>query len=77
MENTNVRILPMPVPHPVWFNGGGGYPDALKVSFFNGKVRTYRIFISQPAPQIIGRRALNRLFQENGGYQYQGKHAKK
>ena len=77
MENENARILPMPVPHPVWDNDERGYPDSLKVSFRNGKVRTYRLDpVQQPKPHVISTKELARLFKENT-YGYQPKHAKK
>lgn len=72
------RIMPMPVPHPVWKSDEGGYPTELKVSFSNGKVRPYvpKMDFLQPKPQTISRRELNRLFKENPDG-YQPKHAKK
>ena len=74
----NVRFLPMPVPHPVWNDEDNGYPGALKVSFTNGKVRTYRIDpVQQPAPQVISTAELTRIFQRNTYGYYKGKHEKK
>ena len=74
-ETTNVRILPMPVPLPKWFGFNGGYPDLLRVSFRNGKVRTYTLDSPQPRPHIISNEDWDRLYLESGGYK--AKHAKK
>lgn len=76
-ENTNVRVLPLPVPHPVW-REGSKYPDEMKVSFRDGKVRSYRICAEQPVPQVISREELERMTAENPeAYGYKPKHAKK
>ena len=74
-DPTNVRILPMPVPLPRWYGIQGGYPDLLKVSFRNGKVRTYTLDSPQPRPHIISNEDWDRLYLESGGYK--AKHAKK
>lgn len=77
MSDQNVRILPMPVPHPVWEGDECGYPGALKVAFTDGKVRTYRLDpVQQPAPQVISTADLMKLFRQNT-FGYQPKHAKK
>jgi hypothetical protein len=75
----NVRIMPMPVPHPIWKEGEGGYPKALKVSFSDGKVRTYNISeqVEQPPPHVCSTEELNRLFRENTYGGYRPRHAKK
>lgn len=75
-ENTNVRILPMPVPRPIWRYDDGGYPDRLQVPFRNGHVRTYWLAVEQPEPQVISRRGLALMFKENP-LGYKPKHAKK
>ena len=70
-----IRFMPMPAPHPMW-SEGGGFPVALKVPFRNGKVRTYILADQQqPAPNIMSKAEIDRLFAENGGYK--PKHAKK
>jgi hypothetical protein len=73
-ELPNVRILPMPVVHPVW-RDEGGYPDAVQVSFANGHVRTY-IDVRQPRPQVISTRELQKMMKDNPDG-YRPKHAKK
>ena len=78
-EKANVRILPMPAPHPI-YGPEGGFPEKLKVGFRNGKVRTYRLdedFVQQPKPQVLSSDELNRLFRENTYGGYKPKHAKK
>lgn len=74
---SEVRYMPLPVPKPVWNDDEGGYPDTLKVSFVNGKIRTYRLDpVQQPKPHVISTKELARLFKENT-LGYKPKHAKK
>ena len=69
------RIMPMPVPFPV-YGPEGGFPRALRACFRNGKVRTYRLDdIQQPSPHLFSRDEFDRLYEENGGYK--PKHAQK
>ena len=71
-----IRFMPMPAPHPIW-SDDGGFPEKLKVSFRNGKVRTYRLDfeVTQPRPHLFSAAELDRLCCENGGYR--PKHLKK
>ena len=73
---SEVRIMPMPVPHPVWRRNCGGYPDIMQISFRNGHVRSYIDQVIQPRPHTIRTDELNRLFRENP-LGYQPKHLKK
>ena len=74
-DNENVRFMPMPVPLPKWICVNSGYPDLLRVSFRNGKVRSYVPDFPQPKPHIISNAEWDRLYLENGGYK--ARHAKK
>lgn len=69
-----VRVLPMPVVHSVWNDTDGEYPGVVKVSFSNGKVRSYRLEVEQPKPHTF-RDPIAELVRRNtyGG----GKHLKK
>lgn len=71
-----MKVMPMPVPHPIYESDESEYPDRLKVIFRNGKVRTYRLEVEQPKPNLISGTELTELFMKNT-YGYQGKHIKK
>lgn len=76
---SEVRIMPMPVPHPVWKDGEGGYPPLMQVCFRNGNVRNYGILdeVIQPKPHVISTEELMKLFKKNTYGYYNPKHAKK
>ena len=60
-------ILPKVV--PIYERENSLYPDAVRVSFANGRTIEYDIFEEQPAPQIQA--SIEIIQKWNTGYQYQ------
>lgn len=75
-EKRVIRIMPMPVVHPVWEHDDSEYPEVVKVSMANGKIRTYRLETEQPAPQIVDSQQIARMFRENTYGGYKARHGK-
>lgn len=48
-----IRIMPMPVVHPRWEHDYSQYPETVKISMSDGKIKTYRLVIEQPKPILF------------------------
>lgn len=76
-EKAPIRIMPMPVVHPTWERDGSEYPETIRVSFCNGKIRTYHLAVEQPKPVTVDAETMARIMRASTFGGYKGKHEKK
>ena len=71
-----IRIMPMPVVHPRWENEYSQYPETVKISMSDGKIKTYRLVTEQPKPFIFSDEA-SKIMERNTFGGYKAKHGKR
>lgn len=49
---SEIQVLPLPRVDAKYGPIGGKYPETVRIAMSDGKVITYRIDISQPAPRL-------------------------
>ena len=76
-NKTTIRIMPMPVVHPVWEHDESEYPETIRVSFCNGKIRTYYLAVEQPKPHTLDAETMAHIMRRATFGGYKGKHEKK
>ncbi len=71
----SIRIMPLPVVHPRWEREDSKYPETVKISMSDGKVKTYRLMVEQPKPFIFSEEAA-KVMERNTFGGYKAKHGK-